>query len=64
MITNAIEFVRFIRLCCFAYFKAKEHGTHYAALASRHGVPTLCCFVGIGRDAWRVTQKAIEDLER
>lgn len=58
-----IGFVRFFWLAYKVYAKAKVTGTNYAALTHR-GVPQIACFVGVGREAWRVTEFAIEVKQR
>lgn len=35
-------------------------GSGYAALTSR-GVPFVACFIATDREAWRVSQRAIEE---
>ena len=36
-------------------------GSGYAAITSR-GVPFIACFVATDREAWRVSQRAIEEF--
>lgn len=57
-----MELIQFVWLCCRTYRAAKKHGIAYAALMYQ-GVPVVCCFVGIGRDAWRVSQTAIIEFK-
>lgn len=45
-----------------AYLMAQKTGTGYVAITQR-GVPYIACFLGIGREAWRVSQRAIEEFE-
>lgn len=54
------ELCRFLWLALVAYRAAKPSGTHYAAM-TRHGVPQICIFVGVGREAWRISQRAVEE---
>ena len=56
--------LRFLQLAYRAYLGAQKHGTYYCALTTRHGVPKICVFVGVGREAWRVSQRAIEEAQR
>jgi hypothetical protein len=62
IIITMIDFVKFIRMCCRAYRLATENGAWYVARL-RHGVPNCAVFVGRGREAWRISHKAIEDKE-
>jgi hypothetical protein len=58
-----VRMIRFLWLAHHAYLQAQKHGgTWYCAVTS-HGVPTICIFVGIGRDAWRISQHAIEEFK-
>lgn len=56
------EFIRFLRIALIAYRACKTEGggTHYAAVI-RRGVPEVAIFVGVGREAWRISQRAIEE---
>jgi hypothetical protein len=45
-----------------AYKIAEKSGTSYVVLCS-HGVPQVAVFVGLGRDAWRVSQRAVQEFE-
>jgi hypothetical protein len=53
-----MEFIRFLIVATHAYRIAKKEGAHYAAFES-NGVPVVACYVGIGRDAWRISQVAV-----
>lgn len=57
-----IELLRFLRLALIAYRACKTDGggTYYAAVV-RRGVPEVAVFVGVGREAWRISQRAIEE---
>lgn len=54
--------LRFLKVALFLYRRAKEKGLGYCALTNSSGVPEVVVFVGIGREAWRVTQRAIEEF--
>ena len=55
-----MNFLRFVAVCWKAWKKInKGHQTIYVAVVKR-GVPNVALFVGVGREAWRVTQFAIE----
>lgn len=58
-----IEAVQFLWLAWGAYRQARRQPnvTIYSAI-TRHGVPHVCIFVGVGREAWRVSQRAIEEF--
>lgn len=57
-----IELLRFLRVALKAYVACKVDGggTYYGAVV-RHGVPEVAIFVGVGREAWRISQRAIEE---
>ena len=58
-----IEFLR-VFLCTWrAYKLAKAStGSAYSAITS-HGVPQVACFVSVGREAWRVSVRAVEEFK-
>jgi hypothetical protein len=58
-----VEAIRFLLLAWRAYRIAKEHGTAYSAVLYRD-VPRVAIFVGVGRESWRISQRAIEELKR
>ena len=46
-----------------AYRLAKSrHGVSYVAITER-GVPRLTMFVGLGREAWRISSLAVEGFK-
>ena len=45
-----------------AYSIAAKQGSSYVALCS-HGVPQIAVFIGLDRDAWKVSQRAIQEYE-
>lgn len=58
-----IKAMRFMSLAWKAYWQAQKTGrTTYSAL-TWHGVPQACLIVGVGREAWKVTMRAINDFE-
>lgn len=57
-----MQLIEFMVAAYRAYQGAKAHGSAYTAVVS-HGVPKVCVFVGIGREAWRVSQRAIQEYE-
>lgn len=52
----------FLFIAIRAYRRAGEAGSAYAALTI-NGMPQVACFVATGREAWRVSQRAIEEFE-
>ena len=44
-----------------AYKMACKNGSAYVGLTSR-GVPYVACFIALDREAWRVSQRAIEEF--
>jgi|HubBroStandDraft_6_1064221.scaffolds.fasta_scaffold520579_1 hypothetical protein len=57
-----IETLHFLWLAFSTYRAAKKGGgLCYRAWANSHGVPVVAVFIGVGREAWRVSQRAIED---
>jgi hypothetical protein len=58
-----MDLFRFLLLAVRAYKLAGEleHGTQYAAITLR-GVPKVAIFVGVGRNAWRISQRATEEF--
>lgn len=58
-----INLLLFLRTAIRAYRGAlKGTGSHYAAI-THAGVPQVAVFVGIGREAWRVSQRAIVEFD-
>jgi hypothetical protein len=57
------EALRFVFLAWRAYWRAKETGRVTYSAITRRGVPYCCIFIGVGREAWRVSQRAIEEFE-
>lgn len=61
------DFSRFLRFCAAANRAyqlatlAKDQGTAYVTIGPPNGVPEIAIFVGICREAWRITQRAIEE---
>jgi hypothetical protein len=57
-----INFILFLWRMGVVYRKcmANESGSTYTAIITRNGVPSMCCFIATGREAWRVSQLAIE----
>ncbi len=53
-----IEFLNFARAVWRAYWIAKKTGIHYVSVVS-HGVPVVTCIVATGREAWRVSDFAL-----
>ena len=58
-----IELLRFLRVALAAYWACKAGGGTYYGAVVRHGVPEVAIFVGVGREAWRISQRAIEEAE-
>jgi len=56
------ETIKFLWLAYRAYTIAKKTGTAYSGIVV-HGVPRLACFVGVGRESWRISQRAIEEFQ-
>lgn len=57
-----IEFLESLIVFIKAYRGAKKSGSHYVA-ATSHGVPQIACFFALRRDAWRVSQRAVQEFE-
>ncbi len=57
-----IELVSAMWAAYRAYRIAQKSGSSYVAITS-HGVPQIACFMAIGRDAWRVSQRAVEEYQ-
>lgn len=57
-----IEYIRFMIAANTAYKNAKKstNKCHYVGVTSEYGVPFIAIFIGLGRDAWRVTHQALE----
>jgi len=56
---NNMQTIRFFMLALTAYKHAKLHGSSYLVL-DNSGVTQLALFIALDREAWRVTQFAIE----
>lgn len=53
-----IAFFQYVYCCAVAYRNARRSGRcEYVGLTFR-GVPNVCVFVGVGREAWRISQDA------
>lgn len=62
MIERAFDFVCFLAIALRAYRGARSgNGSHYAA-QTRGGVPRIAVFVGVGREAWRISQRVAEEF--
>lgn len=57
------EALRFMFLAWRAYWRAKDTNRVTYSAITRHGVPQCCIFIGVGRNAWKVSQRAIEEFE-
>lgn len=57
-----IEAIQFMWTAWKSYRGALRAGSYYAAVTNA-GVPTVCVFCAVGRDAWRVSQRAFEEFE-
>jgi len=59
------ELYLFLFVALRAFHRARRpggSGVAYCGLLS-HGVPRLAVFVGVGREAWRVSQRAVEQFK-
>lgn len=65
MIDEAIDFVLFVRVVWRAWRKVQNNPKAQCSYVcvTRHGVPCLAVFVGVGREAWRVAQRAVEEFQ-
>ena len=52
----------FLLMAYRAYRMAKRTGNVSYVSISRRGIPYMSCFVGVGREAWRISQRAIEEF--
>ena len=61
--SEAISTIRFLWLAWRTYRSMRSSGNpQYAAMCYR-GVPQVCVFIGAGRQAWRISQLAVEGWE-
>jgi hypothetical protein len=58
-----MDAVKFVFLAWRAYWRARETGRVTYSAVTWRGVPKCCIFVAVGRDAWRVSQRAIKEFE-
>lgn len=59
-----MRLLQFMFLAFTAFRRAeKVHKPQYFAI-ERHGVPDLCFFIATGREAWRISQRAIEEFQK
>ncbi len=58
-----IEAIRFLYIAWEAYRGAQRDGQLRYRGITRNGVPHTVIFVGVGREAWRITQRAVEEFE-
>lgn len=56
-----IESIRFVVLAWRAYQQARRMGRPQYSALTTHGIPQVCIFVGVGREAWRISQWAIQE---
>jgi hypothetical protein len=54
-----IDFFQFVTCAIRAYRNARRSGRCAYVGLELHGVPNACVLVGIGREAWRVSEVAI-----
>lgn len=60
---SMIDGLRFLYIAWRAYRGALNGcGSHYCAMTNR-GVPEIAVFVGVGREAWRVSVRAVEEFK-
>ena len=55
-----IDHIRFVVLAWRGYRNAIKTGRPFYGAIVSHGVPQTCFYVATGREAWRVSQTAIE----
>lgn len=57
-----INFIIFLWRMAVAYRRCMVGGSGsvYTGITTRHGVPLMCCFLATGREAWGVSQLAID----
>lgn len=53
-------FLRFMWAALVSYKQARKTGTSLVVFCV-NGVPEIACFVGLGREAWRISVRAIEE---
>ena len=56
-----IEAIKFVLMAWRAYRIAEKTGMPRYSGLLRHGVPRVCIFVATGREAWRISQRALEE---
>lgn len=54
--------IHLFKLAWIAWRRLKPGSIGYYQ-ASVHGVPKVAIFVGFGREAWRISQRAVEEFE-
>lgn len=57
-----IEFLVFLQMAWRAYKLARENGTAYVGVEDK-GVVQLAIFIGVGREAWRISERALQELD-
>lgn len=55
-----MRFLKFVTVCWFAWKATRRGEKLIYVTVSKHGVPSCAMFVGYDREAWRVTQFAME----
>jgi hypothetical protein len=57
-----MTFFYFLSSAIRAYRMARKTGcaSYHAWVSHAHDIPQCCVFVGLGREAWRITQVASE----
>ena len=60
---SMIESLWFVWKSWTAYRKAKQSSRPQYFALTIHGVPQVCVMVATGREAWRITQRAIEEFK-
>lgn len=57
-----VEAIHFLWVAWRVYRGAKAGSGSYYGAYTRNGVPTITVFVGLGREAWRISVRAGEEF--
>lgn len=58
-----VEAVRVLWMVWKAYHLAKADGRNAYVAITYRGVPKVAVFLGVGREAWRISRRAVEEFE-
>lgn len=58
-----IATLRFLWVALRAFRMARKTGAPGYSALTLHGVPVMAVFVGLDREAWRISQRAFEEFQ-